>query len=64
MLQLQIMDSNLASVQDFCSVLNDQASQLNAGAALLKEQKRIALMQLKVQPSGGGLIPSGKYSFK
>jgi hypothetical protein len=59
-----MMESTLASVQDFCSALNNQASQLNAGAALLREQKRIALMQLKVHPSGAGLIPSGKKSFE
>jgi hypothetical protein len=53
------MDSTFASVQDVCSALNEQASQLNASAALLKEQKRIALMQLKVQSNAGGLIPSG-----
>ncbi|KAL4524956.1 hypothetical protein Ndes2526B_g07141 [Nannochloris sp. 'desiccata'] len=53
------MESTLASVQDFCSALNNQASHLNAGAAFLREQKRIALMQLKVHPSGAGLIPSG-----
>jgi hypothetical protein len=57
---LQIMESTFASVQDVCSALNEQAHFQNAGAALLREQKRIALMQLKVHTNTGGLIPSGK----
>ena len=57
---MQIMESTFASVQDVCSALNEQASSLSTNAALLQEQKRNALMQLKVHPSAAGLIPSGK----